>query len=493
MKKIDPSIITATVSHLQRLATENGGRCPTDVVRAVAATYGCTERTVWNWLRHGTPQPTSPRSLTRKQKVEIAKRHGNLKATWQQLHRSGSYLCSYRQFIRDFRTLPPIQQVGLTKGIPDALQQGLYLKVATTGRTDRVIFDHTMADVRLQRVRNGNYEMFRPWLSLLIDTHSRVILSCIVTEGDGMKGDPNTEALIALMGGAIHGTWATDGTFVGGMPRLVQSDNAKAHLAEAMVNGYLHLQIPTIAIDPGSPWQDGKVERLMRTVKEEFLADLPGFTAVLPDRYARDPWTPSDCLTMDNFMVLLREWIDFYNYERVHSSLGTTPFEAWKNDTTPIEQVPDDLIRSSFMAEKRSRIMSKNGVRFDHVDYTDPLLKDLVGKEVHIRYLPNDKSFIDVYLDGHFVCTAYSHASLTKEKRNQIAGDRMKQIGYVDRVIKQSRKRQEQNEFDGTPLVRPERDPNKTPASHSDGDDEFLDYLERLQSEEGEEPADDDV
>jgi hypothetical protein len=253
----------------------------------LARRFDVSERTIWRWFANGAPIAHEQRSLSDEILTAVAQANGNLKRAWEALSADGIYELSYRQFVREFDRVDPILRVGLTQGTPAALQHGLYLKGTSTGRLDRVIFDHTEADIYLQREFAGKSETFRPWIPLLLDSHTRMILACIITEGDGLKGDPGTESIIALLAVAIRGSVATDGTFVGGVPKLVQFDNAKAHLAEAMLNGYVELGIASLAIKPGSPWEDGRVERLMLTFKEELLSTLPGYTAALKDRYNR--------------------------------------------------------------------------------------------------------------------------------------------------------------------------------------------------------------
>lgn len=479
MRGTDPAAAHAAVDHLRRLAADNGGNVPTAIVRASAKQLGCSERTVWRWLQNGVPTGRSRLGLEDVHLNVIAAENGALKRAWEKLSSDGHYVCSYRQFLRDVNNLSPVIRAGLTAGVKEALKHGLYLKGLSTARLDRVIFDHTEADIRLRREHGGSLEMFRPWVTLLIDSHTRVILGCTVTEGDGIGGDPNTESLVALMAGAIRGEAAADGTFVGGVPRLVQFDNAKAHLAEAMLNGYLTLGIATHAIQPGSPWQDGRIERLMRTLKDELLSSLPGFTAALSDRYEHPPWKPEDCITMDEFMVRLQQWVDHYNYERLHSSLGCTPFEAWRSDPTPIDRVDDELIRHGFLAVHSGRAVSKNGIRFKKLDYVHVDLSRLVGKKVTLRFLPNDRSFIDVYLNDAFFCTAIPHERMTRDERIQIVRERERDVRRVNTVIKRSRKRATERELAGNPLLSPERDPSAPVRKIDDqSTDEFLSFLE---------------
>lgn len=477
----DAERVSAKVEHLRRLATTNGGRVPSWAVAGVAKSLGCSERSVWNWLDTGVPGQRYPTKLSDKELVVVAERQGDRKAAWRQLAESGAYTKSYAQFWRELNNVDPITRTGVTEGVKKALQRGLYLKDGTTiGRLDRVIFDHTEMDIFIRRSCAGRDERFRPWISLLLDARQRFVLSAVVTEGDGVKGDPGTETLVALLARLIHGEVATDGTFVGGVPHVVQCDNAKAHLAEAMVNGYAELGISVRLIEPASPWQDGRVERLMKTVRDEFLRPLPGYTGAFRDRFNHDAWEMDQLLTMDQLIVMLDEFIDHYNYTRVHSALGTTPFEAWRDDPTPIERVDDDVIRHGFQVEARGRRVSANGIRFRGVDYIHPHLGkhplhgSLSGREVHLRFLPNDRSFVDVYLGEEFICTAVPHERLSRAERQRVVKQRKADVRHVDHLLKQGKKRARQRFLDAEASFAPERDPlaPAADATLADADDE---------------------
>lgn len=481
MKGLHHETASAVIAHLRRLAELNGGRVPSSAVAAQAKAYGVSPRTIWRYLSSGVPKDTTTPPLGEVHCEAIARAQGHLKHAWQELHLEGIYPKSYRQFVRDFHQLEPMVQQGLTIGVKAGIEKGLFLKSQPEARLDRVIFDHTEADIRLQRVHAGVVETFRPWVSLLIDSATRMILAATITEGDGVGGDPNTESLVALMATAIRGHDAADGTFVGGVPRMVQCDNAKAHLAEAMMTGFISLGIGLHLIKPGTPWEDGKVERLMRSMKDEFLSPLPGFTGALTDRYSHEPWPAADCLTSEEFSAHFLAWIDAYNYERRHSSLGCTPFEAWRDDPEPIERADDALIRSSFLAQSRQVSVSKNGVRFKKVDYIAKELKSVVGRKVALRYLPNDPSFVDVYLDDQFLCTAKPHNHLTQDERRVIVSQRQSTARKLDRLVKTSRKRRRDAELHGNPLLSPQRDPHMPLDDHSStgGEDDFLSFGER--------------
>lgn len=468
----DLDATSAAVDHMNRIAAANDTKVPVKIVRHYATIFDVSERTVWNWLSNDPPKPRRSTPLPYEVRMLVATHHGQLKKAHRAATDQGIYDKTYSQFCREFKKLPPAEQAGLRGGVPAMIGRGLYLKQPVMSRLDLVMFDHTEADIYLRRLYQNRFEQFRPWLSLLIDHSSRFILGWVVTEGDGIGGDPATESIIALMAQAIRGFEAADGTFVGGKPRLVQSDNALAHSANAMVEGFLHLGIASRATDPGSPWQDGVVEALMETMSSECLAGQVGYTATLETRYPRPAWDVEDLLTMPEFLDLFEQWVDHYNFERFHSALRSTPFEAWRNDPVPVERVDDAHLRHAFLGSTRkSHRVSKNGVRFRNVDYTSPALREFVGADVNVRHLPNDRSFIHVYDGAVFICEAVPHSRLSEEDRIRLVGDRRREQQRVNHKIKTSRKRQVERRKDFADGLAPERDPNLPAHLHDDTSD----------------------
>ena len=99
--------------------------------------------------------------------------------------------------------------------------------------------------------------------------------------------------------------------------KAIQTDNG----SEFQSGFHWHLLdrgIRHVYITSATPWLDGKVERSHRTDAEEFYR-LEG--VVIDDS--------------ELFNDRLREWEDFYNFERPHGSLGgQTPYERLRQKTT---------------------------------------------------------------------------------------------------------------------------------------------------------------
>ena len=89
-------------------------------------------------------------------------------------------------------------------------------------------------------------------------------------------------------------------------PEHIRSDNGPEFVAKAVRHWLGRLQVKTLFITPGSPWENGYNESFNGKLRDE-------------------------CLNMEIFytlreaQVLIEQWRRFYNTERPHSSLGYRP------------------------------------------------------------------------------------------------------------------------------------------------------------------------
>jgi len=128
----------------------------------------------------------------------------------------------------------------------------------------------------------------------LVDDHSRLAYSEILPDEKG----PTCAAFLARAAGyfASHG-----------IPRIerVMTDNAWAY-RWSLRQACAQLGAKQIFIKPHCPWQNGKVERLNRTLLTE--------------------WAYRQAFTTNNDRTrALAPWIEHYNNERRHSALGGLP------------------------------------------------------------------------------------------------------------------------------------------------------------------------
>lgn len=91
-----------------------------------------------------------------------------------------------------------------------------------------------------------------------------------------------------------------------GPPQHIRSDNGPEFVAKAVRHWLGRLQVKTLFITPGSPWENGYNESFNGKLRDECL-NMEIFT------------------TLKEAQVLIEKWRCFYNTERPHSSLGYRP------------------------------------------------------------------------------------------------------------------------------------------------------------------------
>jgi putative transposase len=95
-----------------------------------------------------------------------------------------------------------------------------------------------------------------------------------------------------------------------GRPRFLRTDNEAVLVSRVFRFGLWLLGIRQQRIDPGCPWQNGRVERFIGTVKRELQQAV-----VTSDK------------GFDTKLTSIRQW---YNHDRPHDHLqGRTPGEVW--------------------------------------------------------------------------------------------------------------------------------------------------------------------
>ena len=98
-----------------------------------------------------------------------------------------------------------------------------------------------------------------------------------------------------------------------GLPDNIRSDNGSEFIAEAVQKWLERLDVDTLYIAPGSPWENGYIESFNGKLRDELL-NREFFDTILEAK------------------VLVERWRQEYNQIRPHSSLGYLPLapEAMK-------------------------------------------------------------------------------------------------------------------------------------------------------------------
>jgi putative transposase len=143
------------------------------------------------------------------------------------------------------------------------------------------VFDHTTSGSTLK------------WLSI-VDEYTRECLALKVDRSITSEDVIDTLAELFAMRG---------------VPKHIRSDNGPEFIARAIQRWLAQVEVETLYVEPGSPWENGFAESFHGRLRDEFLA-TEVFESLVAAR------------------KLTQTWRDDYNHHRPHSSLGyVTPAE----------------------------------------------------------------------------------------------------------------------------------------------------------------------
>lgn len=400
----------------------SGQRISTAEYAEACAELDLSKRQVQRYLkalRAGQPAPARNRfELTAHHEQVILSLNGNVALAHRRLVEAGEELPDLDTFWRRWHEEPPAKQNYARRGAEGLIQFWLYPPYQAPSRNAVWQADHFELPVDV--IADGHRtQLVKPWLTMFEDDRTRMLMAWAITATPGRRAD--AEVVCACLADGIRLRLERDEQ-VGGVPSVVRWDQDLSFTAGMVVQLGTQVGFECHAVPPYSGWMKGKVERLGRTVEMDFCVEQPGFTHGPKTQRHRDPLrTENGNLTADQLRARFARWAAEYNFEPVHSALGTTPFEAWVTDATPLRKVADTKLRSGLLVEPRVRpVHKKKGVFFKNRYWLGEGLLDLVGRRVEVHYPVNDDSFIEVYRDGRWVCTAWPAAALTPSQAKRI-------------------------------------------------------------------------
>ncbi|TMR40894.1 DDE-type integrase/transposase/recombinase [Actinomadura geliboluensis] len=462
-------------SLMQLRALKADGLLTTGHVREVAGSFGVTERTVWRRLSSDPPPggdaaPTrrgrAPYELTQTDLVAYIIYNGNI----AHLHRArcgvldgsltaagnpvpqalaegwrGTRPVALRTLQRAFASqLSSGMRAGMTEGEAGRRRHEVYLERDSVPRNQVWEMDHARLPLMVQTRRGA---ATNPWLTSVLDCGTRAVLGwCLATR-------PNASTVLTALAMALTHDPAR-GPF-GAVPRLVRVDQGLEFAAESVQAALGSLSVTRDRLPGYEPHLKGKIERFHRTVQDAFSKGQPGFTDGPRDKAGNllgplkdDPKSRAAAqqaevkpMSLEEFARRFAKWAHWYNTKKPHSMLnGATPLQAWEADPFELYRIPADTIRHLLMAVKSEHTIGKNGINFNSRTYHHRKLSGRAGERVTLRHMPNDPSFVEVYLNGVHWCTAHPKDELTEEEKDAIFEERRAKKTELKRLHGQARK-----------------------------------------------------
>ena len=253
--------------------------------------------------------------------------------------------------------------------------------------------DHTMLDLL---ILDEGGKPARPWLTTVVDDHSRAIAGYAV-----FLGAPCVlNTCLALR----HAIWRKPDPVwpVCGIPDVLYVDHGSDFTSHHLDQVAASLRFRIVYSAIGRPQGRGKVERLFGTFNTELLPELPGYLA------GSRPATPPR-LSLAELDRAIGAFVADTYHARPHSETGERPLDAWRSRGF-LPRSPDSLqdLDLLLVMLAKPRCVRRDGIHFQGLRYIDPILAAYVGETVTIRYDPRDLSELRVFHRNQFLCRAVS-------------------------------------------------------------------------------------
>ena len=182
-----------------------------------------------------------------------------------------------------------------------------------------------------------------------------------------------------------------------GAPRKLLIDNGKSFKNNQVIRICGELEINPIPCPPYTPQWKGKIERVNRSTRDQFLNTI----------------NPHDIKSLEHINLMYNSFLDTY-HNRKHSAIGTTPAKRLQESLdkrTSLTNRPDpdasdeevekwiQHLNFSFKNCTERRVRNDNTIVIDKVYYDIPPELHLAGQKIEVRFSPIDinEGFYMVY------------------------------------------------------------------------------------------------
>jgi putative transposase len=174
-----------------------------------------------------------------------------------------------------------------------------------------------------------------------------------------------------------------------GVPESIYVDNGSAFVDAWLLRACAKLGIRLTHSAPGRPQGRGKIERIFRSVRGQFLVEVTGDASVQPGRHhVRD---------LAELNRLFAAWAETVYHRAVHSETRQAPIERWSAGG-PFALPTPAALTEAFLWEERRTVAKTATVSLHGNTYqVDPAL---VGRRIELVFDPFELATIEVRLGG---------------------------------------------------------------------------------------------
>jgi putative transposase len=178
-----------------------------------------------------------------------------------------------------------------------------------------------------------------------------------------------------------------------GIPEAIYLDNGSAMVSVQLLRACAVLGMKLHHSKPGRPEGRGKIERVFKTVREQFLVEL-------------DPVKVCD---LDEMNSLFSAFVESVYHRRRHTETGEAPIERFLAGGAPSSPPSAEQLHEAFLWAER-RMVTKTGTvnLFGNSYEVDPAL---IGRRVELVFDPFHLEAVEVRFEGRPMGEAVPHVT----------------------------------------------------------------------------------
>ncbi len=178
-----------------------------------------------------------------------------------------------------------------------------------------------------------------------------------------------------------------------GVPGSIYVDNGAAYVDAWLLRACAKLGVRLVHSTPHRPQGRGKIERVFRTVREQFLVEVTDTTAA--DLLAAGTDHRSALLELNR---LFTAWVETEYHHRIHSETGQPPLDRWETGwarlgRSPMMPTPQDVTEAFLWSQYRTVTKTATVSLHSNIYQVDP---GLVGRKVELVFSPFDLETLEV-------------------------------------------------------------------------------------------------
>lgn len=362
----------------------------------------------------------------------------------------------------------------------------------------RVSMDHTRLDVFVIDEKTM-LPLGRPWLTVVIDECTRYVLGFHISF-EGPSNVSMSRALWHAIGVKPKDADVKCEWDAWGLMELLIVDNGLEFHSRSLELAGGRFGIIIQFCPRRKPWYKGKVERFQGTLSTGLLGDLRGKTFssfILKGDY--DP-AKHAVISLRTLRRIVLIWIVDVYHQEVHSALGMSPAEAWKEAIGRVDRYlpPSSIAVEAAFSTSTTRRLTHKGIEHDLLFYNCAELgavRELYGAEIDVEIRTNDEdlgAIVVVAPDGvtlikvpaldpeyalgltrwqHRVCKRFQRRILDDEAREISLLDARNRIAaHIEEDVwrKSRRTRNRQQRFAERKQTEPSTKPAAPPSSVMD-------------------------